>query len=353
MVYTKRRTMKLPYLTTEVPPVPAVFKASAEDFEVVELPAYTPSGRGDHVFAWIEKRGVSTREAVRALCTELGIDPSDAGWAGLKDRHAVTRQWISLAGTTPAAAMRARAEGVEVLQAAYHDHKLRTGHLRANRFSIRLRQVDPSRISDIRRTLDQIEKDGLPNYYGEQRFGRHGDNARRALRWIRDGARAPKSRFHRKLEISALQSELFNRFVALRLETSRLGQVCAGNLVKKHDTGGLFVVEDAEEAQTRADAWEISPTGPIFGAKMRWPEGEARKREEQLLANAELTLAHFSKWKRIAAGSRRFVRVPVSELAMHVKDHTVRLDFTLPAGSYATILLREVVKGDASILESG
>jgi tRNA pseudouridine13 synthase len=344
--------MGLPYLTT-TPPIHGVLKSTPEDFEVEEVPAYSPSGSGDHVFAWIEKRGVSTKDAVRRLCSALGVDSSGAGWAGLKDKHAVTRQWISLTGTTPEAVRGVQLDEVRVLEAAAHGHKLRTGHLRANRFSIRIREFDVARIDDVRSSLKQIETHGLPNFYGEQRFGRDGDNADRAAEWVRGNARAPKNRFRRKLEISALQSELFNRAVALRVQTSTLGKVSKGDVVKKHDTGGLFVVEDSEEVQARADAWELSATGPMFGAKMRSPEGEPFERERALLDAADLTPDHFARWKRIAPGSRRLVRVPVANVACSVSDRTLQLDFTLPAGSYATILTREILKGDAPAAESG
>jgi tRNA pseudouridine13 synthase len=340
--------MTLPYLTPSIAPIPAELRAVPEDFEVTEIPAYAPSGHGEHVLAWIEKREMTTRDAVQALCQRVGADSRAAGWAGLKDRRAVTRQWISLAGTTPDAVKSAEVEGVRVLEAAFHPHKLRTGHLRGNRFRIRLRGIDPSRIDDLRRILSLIGAHGLPNYYGEQRFGRQGDNAVRALRWVRGESRPPRRGFERKLEMSALQSDLFNRLVAARVETSTLGEIAPGELVKKHDSGGLFVVEDAAEAQRRADAWEISPAGPIFGPKMRWPRGEARAREEALLTDAGLTLAQLGRWKRIAPGTRRFVRIPVREVGLEVGDRTALLDFTLPAGSYATILTREILKRDAS-----
>jgi len=339
--------MTLPYLTKAIAPIEASFRSTLEDFEVEEVPAYLPSGTGEHIFAFIEKRGVTTKDAVQGLCARTDADFKDAGWAGLKDKHAVTRQWVSLFGTTSEAVRAASTPNVQVLEAAPHPHKLRTGHLRANRFSIRLRAIEATRLGDLHAVLDAIEALGLPNYYGEQRFGREGDNARRAFEWVLGTARAPRAAFQRKLQMSALQSELFNQLVAERVETSTLGTVLPGDLVKKHESGGMFVADDLEEAQARADAWEISPTGPIFGAKMRWPEREARAREEALLQRAGLTPAHFARWRQIAPGTRRFVRIPVGKVARNVRDDTVDLDFTLPAGSYATILIREILKRDA------
>ena len=339
--------MTLPYLTPDIAPIEGELRVTPEDFEVEEVPAYAPSGEGEHVFALIEKRMLTTRDAVRGLCEALGSDPQAAGWAGLKDRNAVTRQWISLAGTTPDAVKQAEVEGVEVLEAASHPQKLRTGHLKANRFVLRLRGVPTPRLDEVRQVLSAVEVQGLPNYYGEQRFGRDGDNAERGLRWVRGETRAPRPGFQRKLQMSAVQSELFNRCVAERVKTSTLGKVYAGDVLKKHESGGVFISDDPAADQPRADAWELSPTGPMFGVKMRWPGGEARAREEALLAAADLTPAHFAKWKRVAPGTRRFVRVPVGEIGLSVIDHTVTLDFTLPAGSYATILVREILKRDA------
>ena len=343
----------LPFLTSSVDPIDAVFAASPDDFVVEEIPAYAPQGTGDHVFALIEKRERSTPDAVRALCQSVGADPREAGWAGLKDRVAVATQWISIFGTAPEALSRASVEGVRVLQTARHPHKLRTGHLKGNRFRLLLREIDPSRIPDLRRVLEQVEAHGLPNYYGAQRFGRDGDNATRARQWVLGELRPPRSRFRRRLEISALQSELFNRCLAERVQTSTLGQVFVGDLVKKHASGGEFVVEDLEEAERRTCTWEISPTGPIFGEKMRWPAGDARQREEAVLREEGLAMAHLSRWRRIAPGARRFLRVPFRKAGMSVSDRTVTLDFTLPAGSYATILVREIRKRDARPPKTG
>lgn len=342
----------LPYVTPDVSPIDAELRAEVDDFEVEEIPAYPPAESGSHVFVFLEKRELTTRDAIRRLCEAVGANPGEAGWAGLKDKRAVTRQWVSLFEVDADEVARVEVDGVRVLRAARHPHKLRPGHLRGNQFRIRLRRFDAKRTEDLRRVLSRIETIGLPNYFGEQRFGTDGNNAERALRWVRDGARAPRKGFQRKLEMSALQSELFNRYVAERVRNAKLGEVFEGALVKKHGSGGLFVAADVPEVQARADDWELSPTGPIFGAKMRWPDGSARKIEEELLTDTGLSVSHFARWKRIARGTRRFERIPVSETGLHVGDNTVHLDFTLPAGSYATILMREILKRDAPVDKS-
>ena len=345
--------MALPYLTHEVDPIEAELPSEPEDFVVDEVSAYSPIGSGDHVFVRLEKRDLTTRDAVRTLCATLGVDPARAGWAGLKDRRAVTRQWVSLFGTTPEAIRQVRLEGIRVLDAERHPHKLRTGHLRANRFRIRLRGFDDRRLADLRLVLSRLKSEGLPNYYGQQRFGHWGDNAERALRWVRGEEPAPRHGFHRKLQMSALQSALFNRCLGERMRTSKLGDVLVGEVAKKHVTGGVFVVQDAVQAQARADRWEISPTGPMYGAKMRWPAADRRALEERVLSESGLSFEQLSKWKRIAPGARRFIRVPLEDLDLERETRGVVLSFTLPAGSYATILLREIVKWDARSAKSG
>ncbi len=340
--------MTLPYLTPDVPPVRAQFRVELDDFDVEEQAAYEPSGTGDHTFVFLEKRDVSTPEAVKRLCAALGLDARDAGWAGLKDRRAVTRQWVSLFGVEDAQLKELELEGLRILEFARHPHKLRTGHLKGNRFRIRLRDIEPSGIDRVRSVLSHIEKVGLPNYYGEQRFGRSGDNAERALAWVTGERSPPRKPFERKLGMSALQSELFNRCVADRVSHGALDHVFHGDVMKRRETGGLFVADDQDEAQSRTDSGEIGPTGPIFGAKMKWPEHEAKQREEALLRDSGLTLEHLGRWKRIAPGTRRFVRVLVPEIGVTVRENTASLDFSLPAGSYATIVIREILKGDAS-----
>ncbi len=315
-----------------------------EDFRVVEIPAYEPSGEGEHVFVLFEKRGLTTPQAVRSIAAAIGADASQAGWAGLKDRHAITRQWVSFLGIAPEAVERAEVEGVTVIRASRHPKKLRTGHLRGNRFELRIRGTPADRVDGAKQVIDTLWERGLPNYFGEQRFGAQGQNLERARDWIVRGGRAPRSRFQRKLLFSVFQASLFNRRVAERVRTDTLGHVFEGDLMKKEDTGGLFTVEETSSAQARTDRWEISPTGPMFGAKMAWPEKEALRQEQALLSDAGITADRLSELRRYGAGTRRAVRIRAQGLELLPGDDGFQLRFTLPKGSYATVLVREILK---------
>jgi len=343
----------LPHVTADVPPVPGVLRTSPEDFEVSELPAYAPSGEGEHLFLRIRKRDLTTPQAVRRLAEALGVDPGAAGWAGLKDRHAVTEQWVSLHRADPSGARELALEGVEILEAVPHEAKLRTGHLRGNRSRLRVRGPPADRLADVERVLELLSRLGVPNYFGEQRFGREQDNYIRAHRWIVEGGRPPRARFDRKLLASAFQAELFNRRVAARVRAGALGRIEDGDLVRKEDTGGLFVVEDVSEAQGRADAWLLSPTGPMFGPKMRWPERAARGAEEALLAEAGVAAEHLSRLGRSGEGTRRPVRIRPLEASLEPCEDGFVVAFTLPKGAYATVVMEEVLKQGATTPEKG
>src|SRR5262245_26115923 len=181
--------MDLPYVTGDLPGTGGVLRSRDEDFVVEEQPAYEPAGQGDHVFVWIEKRGLTTPMAAEGLARALGVAARDIGWAGMKDRRAVTRQWLSLPPpVTPEAALAAAVPGLAVLAARRHPHKLRTGHLRGNRFVLRVAGVGDSATAAARATavLERLaEPPGAPNWFGEQRFGRDGDNAEAGRRLLR------------------------------------------------------------------------------------------------------------------------------------------------------------------------
>jgi tRNA pseudouridine13 synthase len=199
-------------------------------------------------------------------------------------------------------------------------------------------------MNDVERVLGELGARGVPNYFGEQRFGVAGGNLARARAWIVDGGRPPRQRFEKKLLVSVLQSDLFNRRVAARVAAGELGRIFEGELVRKEDTGGLFVAEDVAEVQARADAFALSPTGPMFGPKMRWPAGEARAQEEALLEEAGLDASHLERMGRAGEGTRRPVRVRLDAPELEPVEDGFELAFGLPAGSYATVVLREALK---------
>jgi tRNA pseudouridine13 synthase len=341
-------TSPLSFAAPEIASISVFFKESAEDFEVHEIPAYLPLGQGEHLYVRLEKRGLDTDRAIRALAEALGAAPRDAGYAGMKDRHAVTTQWASFSSKkSPEEALALEVPGVRVLEASRHVNKLRTGHLDGNRFVVTLRGLEPARRGDLERTLAWLVANGTPAYFGTQRFGREGDNAARARRWIVDGGRAPERPFERKLLVSALQSEIFNALLDARVRAGELGRVIDGDVVRKEDSGGLFVAGDLAEVQARADRLEVSATGPMFGAEMRWPEREAKRREEDALAAAGLSREHLERFRRAGEGARRAYRVLVRDASIEGEGDVATVRFTLPPGAYATEVLRELTRGGA------
>lgn len=333
----------VPRLSAALPGTGGTLRARPEDFEVEELPAYAPSGAGEHLFLWIEKVELDTPAAARLLARALGLDAGAVSWAGLKDRRAVTRQWLSVPASAEPALERAELPpGLRVLHHARHGNKLRVGHLRANRFRIRISA--PERPEAAGPVLALLSARGLPNAYGPQRFGR-GDGPLRGRALVL-GERLPRrpSPFERKLFLSAYQALLFNRMLAARMDSGRFGRVEAGDLLRKADSGGLFVCRAPDMDQPRADRLEVSPTGPLFGWKMPRPEAGVDAEEQALLAAEGLSLERFRPLGGLAEGTRRPFAVPVEGASCETDGPDLVLGFTLPAGSYATVLLDEVMK---------
>jgi tRNA pseudouridine13 synthase len=337
----------LPYLTKEVPGCGGTFKATPEDFVVEELPAYEPAGDGDHLFLWVEKRGRSTHDVAKALAQALSLSERDVSWAGLKDRHALTRQFLCVpAKKAEALVPKLALSGVKVLAAKRHRNKLKAGHLRGNRFMLTLRQVTD--VAAAKACLDLLAHEGLPNYFGEQRFGSHRDNAARGKAILLAGGRH-RDRFERKLFLSAYQAELYNRVLARRLESGTFAKALAGDVLKKHTSGGEFVCEAPAVDQPRIDAFEVSPTGPLFGPEMRAPAGEVAALEASVLEDEGVTAELFVAGGGETRGARRWLRVPLDARLTDEGGGVVRLAFSLPAGSYATVVLRELFKAEGTV----
>jgi tRNA pseudouridine13 synthase len=323
------------------------FTSSPETFVVEEIAAYEPAGAGEHTFLWIEKRGVTTMDAGRRLARLLGADARDVGYAGLKDRNAVTRQWMSLPRVDPERARLIAEPDLVVLQATRHGNKLRTGHLRGNRFEVVVTLPAPEEAA-LRERLAALAAGGVPNRYGEQRFGAAGDNAAAGLAILR-GERRERDHRLRKLLLSAAQSAVFNRALELRAAEG-LRAVRAGDVLQKVASGGLFITEDVAVDQARVEAGELAITGPLPGGREKEPPPgtPARAVEDQALADVGATREDFERAGRDLPGARRPFLVPLELGEPPVQpdpapagpgEVALRLKFTLPAGSYATVVI--------------
>jgi tRNA pseudouridine13 synthase len=246
--------------------------------------------------------------------------------------------------------------GIEILGISRHENKLKPGHLLGNRFRIALRGLDAEGLAEVRARLEAIKTTGVPNAFGPQRFGRDGENPERALSFVRGETRGPRDRREQRLLFSALQSLWFNRVLEAREADGSWSRVLPGDLAKKHDTGGLFLVpaEGPELADALADAFAdakeramaggISPTGPMFGAKMRWPEGAPREIEQRVLDQSLGNPERLEGLRHLGEGTRRALRIMVSELTVEALEetqsgHSLAVCFVLPKGGYATTVL--------------
>lgn len=408
-----------PYLTAEVPGIGGTIKTFLEDFFVEEVPLYEPIDTGTHVFFCIEKRQIDTLKAIRTIADALGRRAQEIGAAGLKDARAVSRQILSIEHVDPAAIEALELPDIRVLWARRHRNKLKLGHLRGNRFVIKLRGARPDGKADAEAALEILRRRGVPNYFGPQRFGMRGDSWQigraivkqdekeaidvlcgrpgeldspavyRARQLYEAGQFYESSKVwpyscreeriavkammkskgsHRRalfaidrsvkrLYVSAYQSWLFNQILAERIRLGALDQVWTGDMAWLHDRGAAFLVEDAATEQPRADRLEISPSGPLFGSRTTMAQGRAGEMETAVLAAEGVTPEHFRNVKgQKVRGARRPLRFPLHDLEFaDGKDENgpyFELRFYLPAGCYATSLLRELCKGDVRALDA-
>jgi tRNA pseudouridine13 synthase len=343
----------LPFWTADLPGIGGRIKQVLEDFEVEEIPAYEPGGSGEFLYLWIEKRAMGAEYFVRQVAHRLGVPAGEVGTAGLKDRHAVTRQMVSVPARVEDRLGHLDGEDVRVLKVSRHGNKLRPGHLRGNRFRVLVRDVEAGAAERLEPILERLRRDGLANFYGVQRFGRDGETVQLGLALLRGEPALPSTEgprhnlrnpFLRKLALSAAQSALFNRYLGRRLADGVMRRVLTGDVMCKWPLGGMFVADDLAQEQARFERREIVHAGPIFGRKTFAAAGEAAARETAILSDAGLKPTAFHGFGKLMPGTRRHNLVYVDDLAGVAEPEGIRLTFTLPAGSYATVLLGETMK---------
>ncbi|MDF2696341.1 MAG: tRNA pseudouridine 13 synthase [Labilithrix sp.] len=324
-----------------------------------EIPAYEPSGEGAHLYVRISKTNVTTDDVVRTLARSLRVERRDIGVAGLKDKVGVTTQWLSIPASDPSIDERVAAleiEGVTILERRRHGNKLKTGHLKGNRFTIVVRDIAPERQTDIVASLERIGSEGVPNAFGVQRFGRDGDTHERARAWLTGKERAPADPRLRRFHFSAFQSDIFNAVLAHRVAESNWTVPILGDLLKKEETGGIFVCTDVQIDRERAARGELCPTGPIIGDRMRQPEAEAFDLEQRIVAPL-IEGIDLRRARSLGEGTRRPLRLRVAELSHEILGSSLdeagssgeeaashggcamRVRFVLPKGAYATTVL--------------
>jgi tRNA pseudouridine13 synthase len=399
---------ELHYLTHDLPGIGGQIKLDVSDFRVQEVPLYTPCGEGTHVYFEVTKRGVPTSAAVDRIAHYMGVPPTEIGFAGLKDAQAMTTQFMSLEHADVQKLALFRDDQVQLAVIGRHGNKLRPGHLLGNRFVIRIRGVGSQEMPRAEAILDVLRRRGVPNFFGEQRFGARGDTAKlgellvrndlqefiatflgraqagdppdckaardafdaglfpRAIdRWPRHFANerralaAYKKKKHagpaiaaidkrmKRLYVSAFQSEIFNEVLNERMES--LDQVLAGDLAQKTDTGGVFVVEDAAVENERAAKFEISATGPILGYRSNLAQGKPGEIEQAVLTGHNVTPEDFRHVGALKVkGTRRPLRFRIEQPALSagrdVRGEFLELSFGAPSGCYATVVLQEIMK---------
>jgi tRNA pseudouridine13 synthase len=342
--------VSLPRVSAELPGTGGRLRVCAEDFEVEEIPAYEPSGEGEHLFLWVEKRDLSADHLVRHVARQLGVNPGEVGCAGLKDTRAVTRQFLSVPARVEEMVPEVDDKRIRVLSAKRHGNKLKTGHLRGNRFVVHIREPAPDALERARAIVAALHARGVPNYFGPQRFGRDNETAEIGMALIRGErhpalGRAKRGRrgFLRRLGLSAAQSLLFNDCLAARIHDDLLGTVLDGDVCLVCQSGGPFVVEDREREQARFDTREIVHAGPMFGPKMRAARGAAAEREESVLRAAGLEREQFAGHGKLLRGTRR-ANVIWPEIEIEADGDDLVARFTLDKGCYATVVLDEITK---------
>lgn len=331
--------MDLAYLQKTPPKQTALLKAECADFVVKEQLGYDMSGDGEFVAVKVRKTDCNTLFVGEQLAKFAGISARNMSYAGLKDRKAVTEQWFSLQmpGQPTPDFSQFSLEGVEILDVTRHQRKIRIGSLQGNHFEILLRNAEET--DELKERLDFLAKNGFPNYFTEQRFGRDGNNLTKALRWA-NGEIKVKDRHKRSFYLSAARSEIFNLIVSKRMELNLAQQILVGDVLQLNGSHSWFVVDESEDLaqlQQRLAQQDVLLTAPLIGEE----EKSAVDFEHEIFAQHQ-ALFDLMRQERMKAARRPILMQP-QQFQWQFEPNGLRLQFALPAGSYATALIRELV----------
>lgn len=338
-----------PFLTGNIPGIGGHIRTVPEDFQVEERPLYLPCGEGEHLYIKVTKRLLSTPDLVKRISAVVGVKAQGIGTAGLKDARAVTTQMLSLHFVTPEQLAHLKTDdrilSIDIL--GRHRNRLRPGHHAGNRFRLVIRDVADHARTTVPAVLTTLQQRGVPNYFGPQRQGKKGENYLVGAALLSDTTRrAQLSRTKRMWYLNTFQSHLFNNILARRIDS--IDRVFVGDWAIKTDNGACFHVEDAEKEQLRADRFEISPTGILFGSRVSWADGEPGQIEEAVMTEAGTTKEALVAAAKACGfrGERRALRIPLAELDWSLDGSALTLSFALPPGAYATSVLQELMKTD-------
>jgi len=341
--------LSLPLITEDLPGIGGRIRARIDDFVVDEVSSIEASGKGDHLYMSLTKEGLTTREVQIQLAELFHLRPQEIGTGGLKDKDARSTQVFSLqleggkvAPVETARSVEANID-VRVNWAKYHDVKFRAGHLVGNRFKVLISdiKVPPGEaLYRVNRIADRIHRVGVPNYYGEQRMGRRGKNARAG--WdILHGEKRVGNRWLSRYLIAAYQSYLCNRYLAERVKRGIYDRLVPGDIVEDHGTEERALIDDPVGWQRRYINGEVSFTAPMFGPKMTRASGEAGELEAEIFAASGLS-NKLLKRNRVTGTRRRGRLTP--KISIEEDPRGIQLSFMLHKGGFATTLLREFMK---------
>jgi tRNA pseudouridine13 synthase len=322
-------------------PVTGTIKSCPEDFQVIEIPAFSPTGEGEHCIVHIRKQELNTAQVGKMLAKHAGLPPSRVSWAGMKDRNAVTEQWFSvhLANKAEPDWRELNNDHLKVLDVHRNDRKLRTGVLKGNQFYLRVRNVKGD-LDAVKARYDTILDHGVPNYFGEQRFGFRGRNLHKALAMFRNPRRR-QNRHERGIYLSAARAMLFNAVLDRRVREKTWNTLLPGELCMLDGTHSYFPAADEPDLQRRLENFDIHPTGPL------WGDGALASSDQCM----QLELDVVNEYAEFTAGletaglkqDRRSLRLEPRFFQLQVSGNEIFLNFELPPGAYATAVLHELI----------